>query len=248
MPAHGRAHQGAVRLMASDAARPDGSGRFLLAADAFVFAAALDILVSSVFIVLNVLTGFANTDMTEAGAAARTLQVAFLLVTIAVIGLGAAFAWRAHGRTVSRSVVLGMVAGAIVGTPLAVAVFGFAAMLLSRVPLGSRDDPPWLALGLLVAVVIAFLAAPVVHAIRDLSGPKLDARLDWLRLGALGIVVAIAGVALPVIGAAGDGEIAEAGIFMVPFAAAAVFAVLGADLAERLKGRKTKSPEAAPQG
>lgn len=231
-------HQGAVREMASDVLRSGGTGRLALAADAFLFAAALNISTSAVFMAVNAATGFANTDMTESPPLATAMQAGFMLATVGVVAYGAVMAWRSHGRSLTPATGAWMLLGAVLGTPAALGVFGLAAYSVSKIPVGSPESPPWLAIGLLAAVVVAFLAAPVVAAIRDLSGPKERVRLDWMRLGALGIVIAMAVVALPIIGTLGDSEVAEAGIFMVPFASAAIFAVLGADFATRMRERR----------
>lgn len=212
--------------------------RFLLMGDAFLYAAALDILVSSVFMVIAASTGFADSDVSPTSAFAIAMQGGFMIAAIVVIAFGAFTAWRQHGRAVGTGVGIAMVLGVIVGFSVAMPVFGALAFLLSRIPTGLPDGPPWLAIGLLVVVVAALLVLPLMDSVKDLRGMKAHTRADWMRIGALAVVVGIAGIALPVIGAVGQNEVAEAGIFMVPFSAAAAFAVLGADLYAGFRDRQ----------
>lgn len=208
-----------------------GSGavkRLLLAADAFLFAAAFSILGSVVLIVVNELTGALNQDVTEATFSALAIQGGSLLLSLAAVGGGAVLAWRLHGRALTAPVVVFMVFGILIGTPAAFALFGGLAFLMSRIPMG--DGPPWIAIGVLAAAVIALLAAPMVDAIKDARGPRVHPRLDILRWMALAVVVAVGVIALPLLGAIQGSEMGEAGLFMVPFSLAGALAVLGGDL------------------
>jgi hypothetical protein len=205
--------------------------RLLLAADAFLFAAALVILAIVVLIGINVVTGALNQEITSATPAALAIQGGSLLLSLVAVGLGSVLAWRLHGRALTPMVGLFMAVGVVAGTPIAFAVFGGFAYVLSRIPIGG-DGPPWLAIGVLAAAVIALVIMPLVDAVRDTRGAREHTRLDMLRWVALAIVVAIAVIALPALGAMGmgDGELGEAGLFMVPFSLAAAMGVLGGDL------------------
>lgn len=218
--------------MQTGSERPGTGERLLLLADAFLYAAALDIVLSGIFVTVAFATGFADQDVSPDSLFAVAMQGGFTLTTLVVVGGGALLAWKMHGRAFEPMVGVFMVVGVVLGMPIAVAVLGVAGYLISRIPIGfgGPDDPPWLAIGLLAAMVLALAAVPVVTALRDLFGAKADVKADWLRLGSLVVVIGIAGVALPFIGSLADGEAAEAGIFMVPFAAAAMLAVFGADL------------------
>lgn len=204
--------------------------RLLLAGDAFLFAAALTILGSTLLIAVNAMTGALDQDTTSATPAALAIQGGSLLLSLGAVGLGAVVAWRLHGRTLEPMVALFMALGVILGTPLAFAVFGALAFGISMIPIGSPDGPPWVAIAVLAAAVAALLAAPLFDAIRDTRGPRAHARLDSLRWIALAVVVLLAVVAMPVLGAIGNNELGEAGILMVPFSAAASLAVLGGNL------------------
>lgn len=210
--------------------------RLLLAGDAFLFAAALVIMGSAVIIGVNQLTGALDQDTVSATAGALAIQGASLLVALLAVGAGAVMAWRLHGRELTPQVGIFMALGVILGTPLAFGAMGTLAFLMSRV--GDRQGPPWLAIGILAAAVLALLAVPVIDAVRDMRGSREHSRIDRLRLAALAVVVALAVIAFPVLGAIGDNEMGEAGVFMVPFSAAAALAVLGGDLYCRYRDRR----------
>lgn len=203
--------------------------RVLLAADAFLFAAAFTILASVVLIGINMATGALNQDTVSASPAALAIQGGSLLFSLIAVGGGALLAWRMHGRSLTPQVGAFMAIGVLLGTPVAFAAFGGLAYLMSRIPTGN-EGPPWLAIGVLAAAVIALLVMPVVDSVRDVRGGREHTRLDMLRWIALAVVVAIAVIALPVLGAIGGTELGEAGIFMVPFSLAAGIAVLSGDL------------------
>lgn len=204
--------------------------RLLLAADAFLFAAALTIVGSTLLIALNAVTGALDQDTTTATVGALAIQGGSLLLSLAAVGFGAVMAWRLHGRTLEPMVGLFMALGVIFGTPIAFSVFGALAFGISRIPIGTSEGPPWALIIVLAAAVLALLAVPMIDAIRDTRGPRAHTRLDTLRWIALAVVVVLAVIALPVLGAIGDSELGEAGIFMIPFSLAAVLAVLGGDL------------------
>ncbi len=211
--------------------------RVLLAADAFLFAAAFTIVGSVVLIGINAATGALDQDTVTATAGALAIQGGSLLLSLVAVGAGAVLAWRLHGRALTPMVGLFMGVGVVVGAPFAFAVFGGLAYLISRIPIGS-DGPPWLAIGFLAVAVAALLLMPIIDAIRDTRGAREHTRLDTLRWIALAVVIAIAVIALPVLGAIGGTELGEAGIFMVPFSLAGALAVLGGDLYCGLRDRR----------
>jgi hypothetical protein len=71
----------------------------------------------------------------------------------------------------------------------------------------------------------------IVDGIRDLTKTRRQhVSLDWVRLAAVAVIVLLGVVFLPYVSFTTGSEIGEAGAFMVPFAAGAAVAVLGADL------------------
>lgn len=210
--------------------------RWLLPADAFLFSAAFAIVASVVLIGINALTGGLDQDTSSASPAALVVQGGSLLLSLIAVGGGTVLAWRLHGRRLTWQVGAFMGLGVVLGIPAAFAVFGGFAYLLSRIPLGS-DGPPWLAIGVLALAVIALFAMPIIDTVRDMRGPHAHRRLDTLRWVALATVVAIAVIALPVLGAIGGNELGEAGIFMVPLSLAGALSALSGDLYCRYRDR-----------
>jgi hypothetical protein len=222
---------------------PAPSGhRLLLAADAFLFSGALDLSSTGIFVGVLAL---ARVDVTRFGESMGPVLGSVLsLITSGVLVLGGALvAWRMSGRRLGWGTVGGMLLGVVVGVPVAMALFVLGASLLSQlsrsVPmLGGRNGPPWLTLGVLALVALAFMAVPIVDAARDLArGRRAHVALDWTRLAALSVIVVLGGLLLPAVGAAQNNEIGEAGAFMVPFGGAGALAVTGAEL---LRGRRER--------
>jgi hypothetical protein len=146
---------------------------------------------------------------------------------------GTAGAWRLHGHPLTRArwsgVVLCVAAGAVVVLPAF-----FALLLLGRF-IGSpiaEWEGPWGAVLVMSAVVIAFLALPVLDGVRDLAGRKGAPRVAGTRLCALAVVVA----AVTITSLIGGGT-AEVGIFMVPVSATSAAAIAALAL---FKGRRTR--------
>jgi len=228
--------------MTSDIERPAKGERLLLSADGFLFAAAFDIGVSAL-----VLGGFAlfRVDTASLGESLNPAlgSLISLVVTGVVVFAGAMLAWRAHGRPFDGTSVIGMLFGVVIGAAIAMPVFVGGAWLMSRLPLpGDPNSPPWFGIGVLAVLVLAFVALPMLDAARDARpSRRRHVALDWMRVFALVFTVLMAAV-LAMIGAAQGSEIGEAGIFMVPFAAAGAFAVLGADVLYRARQRREQAP------
>lgn len=232
---------GEVRAVNQDGEANRKGQRLGLTADAFLFSAAFDIAVTTLLLGVPSALG---ADLSKLDALGPYLgSIISLVVTAIVVFAGAAFTWRMYGRRLDGRAIAGMVAGVVVGGPAAMAVFTTSAMLLSRIP-GRREGPPWLAIGLLAVLAIAFAAVPIVNAVRDMSGGRDHLLLDRLRIIALLVTIGCS-VALPFMGGK-NGELGEAAIFMVPFAAAGALAALGADILDRSR-RHTSNPEPATQ-
>ncbi len=215
--------------MSTEQEESGGLRRLLLAGDAFLFASALFIIGSLLLVGVNYATGALNQDTRTASASALAIQGGSLIVSLLAVGFGAALAWRLHGRAFTPMVALFMAIGVVIGVPIAFGALTGSVALIRLIPIGG-EGPPWIAIGLLAAAVIALLVMPLVDAVRDTRGAGMHIRLDLLRWIALAIVIAIAVIVAPVIGAIGGTEEGEIGVFMVPFAAAASLAVLGGDL------------------
>ena len=223
--------------MAEASDRPASGGRLALCVDAFLYTGAL-------FLLTQGLAGIATILVARFGSTGAVEFAGLLLMAVSLLA-GALLAWRLHGHELRGKSWLGMVAGVVIGGPLMIAAF-FALFAVGRFipnPIPSVEGPWGVVLVLLVAVVV-FLAVPIVDAFRDLSARRrTHVRLDWMRLVAFAII-AVAVVATTAYGIRTGSEVAEAGIFMVPVAAAAACAVFGADLFEAWRARKAQA--AAP--
>ena len=182
--------------------------RYYLAADAFLYAAMIYLVVGVV------LEGIAY--LFSAGEGLGGLGM-----PLAVIG-GPLLAWRVYGRHLGWREFGAAVVGAILGG----AVFGiafFALFFVSRfipspVP---EEEGPWGMVIVAALAVVAFLAKPVIVAVRDLVGVKEHARRHGLRLVVV-VLALIAVIASVFVG----GETAELGIFLLlPAVPAAVAAI-----------------------
>ena len=193
--------------------------RYPLAADAFLYAA-------MIFLVAMVLQEGIAYLLSGGDTGTWTPPVwleavGALGMPLAVIG-GPLLAWRIYGRPLGWRDLLAAVVGAVLGA----AVFGmvfFALVFLTRhipspVP---EEEGPWGMVIVTALAVVAFLAKPVVVAVRDLTGIKEHARRHGLRLAVvvLGLVAVIASVFV-------GGETAELGMFLLlPAVPAAVAAI-----------------------
>lgn len=205
------------------------SPRILLAADAFLFAATLDLCVTALFGGIILL---ADVDMAHVGTTlgpAWGSAISLALSGVLLLG-GAVVAWRLHHRSFSAGVFVTMLLGGVAGAAISMSLLVTGARLLRFVSPRGGDGPPWFSIAVLAVLVAAFLAVPVIDAVRDFAvRRRRHVTLDRLRIGALALGVALALVALPWMGARGDSEMGEAGVFVAPFAAAAAFAVVAAD-------------------
>lgn len=219
--------------------------RLLLAADAFLFAAALDITVTALVLAVMSIVGGGPVPIDELFGPVLGGAVLFVMTALPIAG-GAVLAWRMHGNALDGASTAGMALGLLIGGPLAMGVLVGASLLASLIP-GDREQPPWLLIGVLAALVVLILSAPVVDAVRDARlRPPAHRALDITRFVALALVVVLAAIVLPAIGAAQNSELAEAGIFMVPFAAGAALATLGADFASSRRATHGKHPGDRP--
>jgi hypothetical protein len=220
-------------------ARPVHGDRLALCVDAFLYTGTLFLLTQGLAGILSMLV--ANS------AASGAVEAASMVLMVLSLLVGVLLAWRMHGRELKGRSWIGMIAGMVIGGPLTIAAF-FALFSLGRFipnPIPSVEGPWGLVFILLIAVV-AFLAMPVLGAIRDLgAGHRKHVRLDWMRLGAFGIV-AVTVILTAIYGIQTQSEVAEIGIFMVPGAAAGACAVLGADLFETWREDRARTDEPAP--
>lgn len=143
---------------------------------------------------------------------------------LAVIG-GPLLAWRVYGRHIGWRELVAAVVGAMLGG----AVFGiafFALFFLTRliptpVP---EEEGPWGMVIVAALAVVAFLARPVIGAVRDLAGLKAHARRHGLRLA-----VVVLGLLAVIVSMFVGGETAELGMFLLLPAVPAAVAVIVMD-------------------
>jgi hypothetical protein len=223
--------------MASDNGVSRTGGRLLLAADAFLFAGAFNLLVISLFLGVPTLLGAdIEAFVSSLGQLWGSLLSLLSLVASGLLVLvGATVAWRMHGRDVDAGVIGVMIVGSIAGIAASMAAFVGGTVVLARVARlltgPNESGGPWVVLGALALLVIALVAPAIVDGIRDLAkSGRQHVRLDWARLVAVTAIVLLGVVFLPIVTATTGSEIGEAGAFMVPFAAGAAFGVLGAEM------------------
>ena len=205
--------------------------RLALCADAFLFTGAL-------FLVTQGFLGIIMVTLRSFGIEIA-MDIPSQLFMIASLLAGILVAWRMHAHLIRGRVWLYMIAGILISGTLMIAAF-FAFMSLGRfIPNPVPEvEGPWGAVVVLLLAVVAFLVKPVINAVRDLfPGKRAHIRLDLMRLGALVVIVA-AVIATTVYGISTGSEVAEAGIFMVPVAAAAACVALVIDLFETLRNKK----------
>jgi hypothetical protein len=190
-----------------------------LAADAFLYAA-------MIFLVATVLQE--GITYLLSGGEMRTWTPPVWLEAIGALGMplavigGPLLAWWIYGRHLGWRVLIAAVVGAVLGG----AVFGiafFALFFLTRLIPGpvAEEEGPWGMVIVTALAAVAFLARPVIVAVRDLAGIKEHTRRHGLRLAAvvLGLITVIASVFV-------GGETAELGMFLLlPAVPAAVAAI-----------------------
>ena len=194
--------------------------RYPLAADAFLYAAMIYLLVGVVQQGIAYL--LSGGDLGTWTPPVWLEAIGALGMPLAVIG-GPLLAWRAYGRHLGWRELVAAVVGAVLGG----AVFGFvffALFALTRLipsPVPEEEEGPWGMVIVAALAVVAFLAKPVIVAVRDLAGTKEHARRHWLRLAVV-VLALIAVIASVFVG----GETAELGIFLLlPAVPAAVAAI-----------------------
>ena len=196
-----------------------GRERYPLAADAFLYAAMifLVVMVAQEGIAYLLSGGEMGTWTPPVWLEA----IGALGTPLAVIG-GPLLAWRVYGRHLGWRDLLAAVVGAVLGGALFGIAF-FALIFITRlVPSPApEEEGPWGMVIVTALAVVAFLAKPVVVAVRDLAGTKEHARRHGLRLAlvVLGLIAVIAAIFV-------GGETAELGMFLLlPAVPAAVAAI-----------------------
>lgn len=206
--------------------------RYPLAVDAFLYAAVIFV----IGIGLQLLAAsWVSGGAPDAELIPPWVEALGMIGMLASVVGGPLLAWRISGRTLGGRALLGAIVGAAVGGALLIVMF-FALISLWRfVPsiVPREDVGPVDGAIVLTVLVLAFIAKPVIDAIRDLLGPRKHVRRHALRVGSLAVVVAAVVVSI-VIG----GESAELGAFLVPGSAAAACAVTGM---EWLSNRRRRS-------
>jgi hypothetical protein len=202
--------------------------RLLLSADAFLFAAALDFAITAALLgTMGLVTGSPVAIATLGAFAAAAFNAATTVVP--VLG-GAALAWWIRGRSLSWTAAAGAVAGMAAGGVVTAAVLGIAVLVARQVP-SDPTSPPWVMIGVVGALALAFAALPIIDAAQDAKHSRRDhVALDWIRFLSIVAIAALAYFALPMVAAAEGNSLGEAGALMMPAAMASAFAALGADL------------------
>ncbi|GAA3798677.1 hypothetical protein [Cellulomonas soli] len=218
-----------------------GRQRLRMCADAFLLAGLLFVLTQGALALLATALGL------DEGAPPDWIGLLSPLLAVAAVVAGAVGSWRLHGRPLSRPAWAGLALGAVLGGPLASAGFMAVAGLSQLVPWPGprRSEGPWVAVGLLTLVVVAFLALPVVDAVRDLAGARTSVLADRVRLAALLLTLAVVAVTTAIGVARGD-ETGEVGVFLVLVAVPAATAVLGADLVLTSRARRRDASAGEP--
>lgn len=205
----------------------------MLCADAFLYTGALFLVTQGVPAIAATL---ARIDPNSTPGWMQAIGPLSMIVSLAV---GALLAWRMHGHEIHGASWLGMIAGTVLGGPLLIAAF-FALFMLGRFipnPVPSVEGP-WGLVAVVTVAVVAFLIVPIVDAMRDFATDRrVHVRLDWMRLAAFAVAAALVAWTT-VLGLQTGSELAEAGMFMVPVAAASACAVLGADLLESWRAKR----------
>lgn len=195
------------------------SERYPLAADAFLYAAMI------VLLVMGLQEGIASLlsggEMGTWTPPVWLEAIGALGMPLAVIG-GPLLGWRIYDRHFGWRETVAAVVGCVLGG----AVFGivfFALFFLTRLVRGPSPEEagPWGLVIVAAVAVVAFLAEPVIVAVRDLAGVQEHARRHGLRLVVvvLGLIAVIAGMLV-------GGETAELGLFLLlPAVPAAVAAI-----------------------
>jgi hypothetical protein len=193
--------------------------RHNLAADAFLYAAM--IFLSAMLVQEGIAYVLSGGDLGSWTPPVWLEAIGALGMPLAVIG-GPLLAWRVYGRHLGWRDLVAAGVGAMLGGALFGVAFmaGFFLTWLIQGS-GAEEEGPWGLIIIATIAVVAFLAKPVVVAVRDLAGAKEHARRHGLRLAVV-VLALVAVVASVFVG----GETAELGIFLIlPAVPAAVAAV-----------------------
>lgn len=218
--------------------RVDSGPRLMLCADAFLFSGALFMLTEGLIGIVVGLTG-AEASIPE------WMQFAGLFLMLASLIAGVVTAWLVHGRAWRKQTWIGLLLGVVVGgvvTEVAImAIAAFGQFIPNPIP----GEGPWGLVMVVVVAVVAFLAVPLVDAVRDLvPGRRLRVAVDLLRLGAFAVIVVLVAGTVAV-GMQEGSELGEAGLFMVLLAGPAAVAVLAMDLFEAWRSKRDTTPQSS---
>ena len=211
--------------------RENSGRRLMLCADAFLFSGALFMLTEGLMGIVVALTG-------SEASIPEWLEFAGIFLMLGSLVAGVVIAWRVHGRAWRRQSWIGLLVGMVIGgAAMNLLILGIAAF--GRfIPNPFPGEGPWGLVIVVVIAVVAFLAAPLVDAMRDLApGRRVRVVIDALRLGAFAVIVALVAGTVAV-GIQQESELGEAGLFMVLLAAPAALAVLGMDLFEAWRSKR----------
>ncbi|MFZ0530823.1 MAG: hypothetical protein WAL91_09825, partial [Propionicimonas sp.] len=188
--------------------RENPDRRLMLCADAFHFSGVVFMLTEGLTGVVVALTG-AEATIPD------WLQSAGVILMVGSLVAGVAASWLLHGRAWRArtwiGLLLGMVAGALAMILTIMAIGSFAPFIPNPLP----DEGPWGLVIVTVVAVVAFLAVPLIDAVRDLApGRRARIRIDILRLGSFAVITALVVITVTV-GVWENSELGEAGLFMV---------------------------------
>ena len=195
--------------------------RHHLAADAFLAAALIFLVVIGVQESLAYLLAGGDTGTWTPPVWLEALGA--LGMPLAVIG-GPVIAWRLYGRHLGWRDLVADVVGSLLGGAAFGIVFMVVFFLTRLIPIPVPEEGPWGMVVIATLAVVAFLAKPVIVAVRDLAGAKEHARRHALRLG-----VVVLGLAAVIVSVVIGGETAELGMFLLLPAVPAAVAVLAMD-------------------
>jgi hypothetical protein len=201
-----------------------------------LFAGATVALVVMLDLGLGALAGLRFLDPLQAAlpASALTGVLSGALFVLSVLG-AALVAWRMHGRQLTWGSAGGLFVAFLVAAGISLAAwFGLFSLRLveSTTPAGS-----WPQLAVLALVALLLGVPPVVDALRDVPRThRAHARLDWVRLGALAVLV------LPAVIFEMSGiDVIEPAAFIMPGAIAASLAVAAVDLVLTWRSRESSA-------
>lgn len=200
--------------------------RHQLAVDAFLYAAMICLLaIGTQGLIAYVVTGG---DMGTGTLPVWLEAIGALGMPLATIG-GPLLAWRIYGHHLGWRDLVAAVVGSMLGGLLLGITF-FAAFFLTRLISGpaSDEEGPWGLVIIATLAVAAFVAKPVVVAVRDLAGDK-EGDKDHARRHALRLAMVVVGLIAIIVTVFIGGETAELGMFLLLPAVPAAVAVTAMD-------------------